>query len=249
MRHLRLRRGLVAAVSVLALAAAACGTGGDGDEAATTPPAEETESPDHEATTGSEEMDDGQQASEDPFAELKRAAGHVGEEGSALALAKGIAAGAGLEGDVEADAPQLWAQLSTVLQEHVYLAGIAVDTAYSFGPESGEFEAAAGALDENSVELADIIGSAAGDDNREAFLDLWREHIGFFVDYALAAAEDDDEGRQQALDNLSGYRDQAGAFFQEITGGELPADAVSESLAGHIDTLSSAIDALAAAIA
>ena len=180
----------------------------------------------------------------DPFADTKTAAGHV--EGSAKTLAGGFAAALDLDGNSDSEAAELRATLSGLLQEHVYLAGYTVDAAYSFGPESGEFELAAEALDTNSVELADVIGDAAGDDNRDAFLSLWRDHIGFFVDYALAAAEDDDEGRQAALDDLDGYTDAAGGFFENITDGELPADAVTDHLDGHIDTLAAAIDSFAA---
>ena len=180
----------------------------------------------------------------DPYADTKTAAAHV--EGSAEVLAGGITAGADLEGEASSEAAGLRATLSGLLQEHVYLAGLAVDAAYSFGPDSGEFDLAAQALDENSVELADVIGEAAGSDNREAFLSLWRDHIGYFVDYALAAAEDDEEGRQAALDDLDGYTDSAGAFFEDISNGELPAEAVTESLDVHIDTLTTAIDSFAA---
>ncbi|WP_411714263.1 hypothetical protein [Natronomonas sp.] len=179
-----------------------------------------------------------------PFADTKTAANHV--EGSAKVLSGGIAAGAGLNGDTTSEAAELRAVLSGLLQEHVYLAGYTVDAAYSFGPDSGEFDLAAEALDTNSVELADVIGDAAGSEKREEFLTLWRDHIGFFVDYALAAAEDDDEGRQSALDDLNGYTDGAGQFFEDISAGELPADAVTDSLDVHIDTLSGAIDSFAA---
>ncbi|WP_250585793.1 hypothetical protein [Natronocalculus amylovorans] len=180
----------------------------------------------------------------DPFADAKTAADHV--EGSAKTLAGGFAAALGLDGDSDSEAAELRATLSGLLQEHVYLAGYTVDAAYSFGPESGEFELAAEALDTNSVALADVIGELAGDDNRDAFLSLWRDHIGFFVDYALAAAEDDDDGRKAALDDLDDYTDAAGGFFENITDGELPAETVTDHLDGHIDTLAAAIDSLAA---
>ncbi|MFQ3318492.1 MAG: hypothetical protein ACI8UR_001392 [Natronomonas sp.] len=195
---------------------------------------------------GSEEVDFAieTKSTGNPFADTKTAANHV--EGSAKVLSGGIAAGAGLNGDTTSEAAELRAVLSGLLQEHVYLAGYTVDAAYSFGPDSGEFDLAAEALDTNSVELADVIGDAAGSEKREEFLTLWRDHIGFFVDYALAAAEDDDEGRQSALDDLNGYTDGAGQFFEDISAGELPADAVTDSLDVHIDTLSGAIDSFAA---
>ncbi len=180
----------------------------------------------------------------DPFADTKTAADHV--EGSAQVLAGGFATALSLDGDSDSEAAELRAVLSGLLQEHVYLAGYTVDAAYSFGPESAEFELAAEALDTNSVELADVIGEAGDENDREAFLSLWRDHIGFFVDYALAAAEDDDDGRQDALDDLDGYTDNAGAFFEDISGGELPAEAVTDHLDGHIDTLAAAIDSFAA---
>ncbi|MBW3579211.1 MAG: hypothetical protein KY462_16060 [Actinobacteria bacterium] len=236
MRHLAHNGRLVAVSAVAALVLAACGSGTD-DPGTQQTSDQQTETHD----------DMGQDAAgEDPFGALKRAANHVGNDGSAQAVAGGVAAAAGLEGDIESPAAQAYASLATLLQEHVYLAGIAVDMGLSAGLDSREFEAAAAALDENSVELADVVGSVGGEEKRDAFLGLWREHIGFFVNYAEGAAGGDDDMKQQALDNLDGYRQQAGAFFQEVTGGELPADAVAESLSGHIDTLTQAIDAAAA---
>jgi hypothetical protein len=180
------------------------------------------------------------------FSNLKTAADHV--VGSAETLAGGIAAAAGLEGDVSSAASGLHSGLVALLQEHVYLAGLAVKTAYTAGADSEAFTAAAETLDQNSVALADAIGSIAGDENRTAFLDLWRQHIGFFVDYAVATAGNDVDGQQTAISNLDGYTADAGAFFEQITGGELPADAIAESLRGHIATLAGAIDSLAAAL-
>ncbi|MEX0659440.1 MAG: hypothetical protein WD080_09930 [Egibacteraceae bacterium] len=246
MTQFRRKAAPFAAAAAAALALAACGTD---DEA---PPTDDVgmEEPD-DADVG--QTDDPEAPSEfavditstgDPFADAKAAAHHV--KGAAQTLAGGIATAAAMEGDPNSGASELRASLTGLLQEHVYLAGFAVDTAYGFGPDSGEFELAAAALDENSVELADLVGSAAGPDNREAFLELWRQHIGFFVDYAVAQAGGDQEARQTALDSLEGYTGDAGAFFESITGGELPADAVAQSLQGHIATLTAAIDGFAA---
>ena len=182
----------------------------------------------------------------DPFADAKTAADHV--EGSAKTLAGGFAAALDLDGDTESEASELRTSLATGLQEHVYLAGIAVKNAYAEGLDSSEFEAAAGTLDTNSVQLADGIGELAGDDNRDAFLSLWRDHISFFVDYAVATAENGEQGQADAIRDLDGYTESAGGFFENISAGELPADAVADSLRGHIATLGGAIDSLDAAI-
>ncbi len=179
---------------------------------------------------------------------LRAAAEHVGMD--AATIAGGLAAGAGLSGDAMDDAATLRANLTAMLQEHVYLAAFAVFNAYTAegGVESPAFTAAAATLDANSVALSEAVASLAGEENGTAFLDLWREHIGFFVDYAVADATGDEEARQQALTDLDGYRPQAGAFFEEISSGELPADDVAAGLGMHVSTLAGAIDSLAAAL-
>ena len=50
----------------------------------------------------------------------------------------------------------------------------------------------------------------------------------------------------QALTDLDGYQQAAGAFFEEITGGEIPADVLVESLNMHTETLFATIDSLVA---
>lgn len=179
---------------------------------------------------------------------LKAAADHVGMD--AATIATGLAAGAGLSGDAMDDASTLRSGLTALLQEHVYLAGFAVFTAYTAegGVESPAFTAAAATLDANSVALSEAVGSLAGDENAADFLDLWRSHIGFFVDYAVADATGDEDARQEQLLNLDGYRGPAGEFFEKISNGELPADAVADGLAHHVATLAGAIDSLAAAL-
>ena len=180
----------------------------------------------------------------DPFADARTAAAHMPE--TALTLATGLAAATGTEGDPASAAADLRAGLTSLLQEHVYLAGIAVATAYTAGADSAEFEAAAATLDENSVALSDAVGSLAGEEQGQAFLDLWRRHVGFFVDYAVAAKGGDQAGMDAAVANLQGYTTEAGAFFEQVSGGQLPAAAIAESLGMHITTLTAAIDALAA---
>ena len=148
----------------------------------------------------------------------------------------------------ETGAATLRAGLTSLLQEHVYLAGIAIETALDAGGdlEAPAVQAAVETLDANSVDLGEAVASVAGDETGEAFLGLWREHIGFFVDYTLGQATGDQAASDQALTDLEGYQQAAGAFFEEITGGELPADALVESLDVHITTLTAAIDALVA---
>lgn len=180
----------------------------------------------------------------DPFMLVRQAAGHMPM--TADALAEGFDAALKLPGNVTSDAANLRAGLSYLLTEHVYLAGIAVDTAYVTGPTSPEFDLAAATLDENTVALADAVGSVAGSDQRTTFLQAWRSHIDDFVAYAVAAKNDDQAGKQAALENLKAYERVAGKFFAQITGGALPASAVRATLGEHVQTLTAAIDAFAA---
>jgi hypothetical protein len=178
------------------------------------------------------------------FDQLKGAADHV-VDNSARALAGAIATAAGIDG-VDTDGAALLTDISTTLQEHVYLASIALEQLVV--GDQAAFEAAAATLDANSQQLADLVAAVAPD-QRDAFLSLWRNHIGFFVDYTNGLLAGDEAATQGALDNLAQYRSDAGAFFADITGGALSQDAVAGGLEGHVDTVITAIDDVGSALA
>jgi hypothetical protein len=141
-------------------------------------------------------------------------------------------------------AATLRAGLTHLLTEHVDLAGIAVVQAAESGLDSPQFEAAAGALDDNSVELADSVGSVYGDAAGKQFLELWRSHIGMFVDYAEGALTGNEKQKKQALADLDGYAEDFGAFL-ESANPNLTKEAVAQALKPHAASLASAIDAVA----
>jgi hypothetical protein len=182
------------------------------------------------------------------FDKLKMAADHM--ESAATALATGVDRAAGIAGNPNDAASGLRADLTRMLIDHVYLAGVAVFTAYTDpkGLDSRSFKAAAGALDANSVELGRAVGSVAGPKNQAVFLQSWRSHINDFVTYAKGEATGDQKLKDEALRNLDGYRTASGEFFDRITAGALPADAIAKDLIGHIETLAGAIDSLKAAL-
>ncbi|MGD9998443.1 MAG: copper amine oxidase [Ilumatobacteraceae bacterium] len=180
----------------------------------------------------------------DAFAQLREAAQHM--FGAALFLSTGISQAAPemFPGDVTSTPAETRAMLTNLLQEHVYLAGIAIEQAVEAGGDMQDptVQAAVATLDTNSVALSDLVASVAGDEQGAAFLDLWRTHIGFFVDYTLGKATSDDAMVQQALSDLDGYRQTAGAFFEDITAGAIHAEDVEASLDEHVATLTAAID-------
>jgi cytochrome c556 len=148
-------------------------------------------------------------------------------------------------GSSTSGASVLRANMTAGLQEHVYLAGIAVAEGVGHGLDSAQFKAAAGTLDNNTVALSKMIGSVYGDSAEQAFLKVWRQHIGFFVDYTKARATKDAAGVKKANADLDGYRAQFGAFLAKANP-NLTQTAVANDLKGHVATLEAAIDAVVA---
>jgi hypothetical protein len=146
-------------------------------------------------------------------------------------------------GKADAAAAGLRTTLNLGLREHAYLAGAA--TGAALGGRDAEFKAAAGALDANSVDIAKAIGSVYGKDAEQAFLPLWRRHIGFFVDYTVGVATKDKAKQDKAVGDLIGYTQDFGAFLQAANP-NLPKQVVADLVKHHVITLKSVVDAQAA---
>jgi plastocyanin len=145
-------------------------------------------------------------------------------------------------GMTDAPAAGLRVTLNNLLSEHVYLAARA--TGAALGNRTPEFEAAAAALDANSVDISKAIGLAYGPDAEAAFLPLWRAHIGMVVDYTVGKATNDEMKQQQAVNDLVSYTQDFGAFLSGANE-NLPQDVVAELVKSHVLTLKDVIDAQA----
>jgi hypothetical protein len=130
--------------------------------------------------------------------------------------------------------------LNNTLSQHGYLAAAA--TGAALGGRSSEFKDAAGALDSNSVELSKAIGSVYGAEAETAFLSLWREHIGLFVDYATRVAKKDKKMQDAAVQRLVAYADDFAAFLASANP-NLPKDAVAGLVREHVTGLKAVVDA------
>jgi plastocyanin len=142
---------------------------------------------------------------------------------------------AGMETNAAAD---LRVALDQLLGEHAVLAVYAMQKGID---GSADFDQAAGALLENSADLAAAVGSVYGEDAGEAFKGLWDTHIGFFVDYVTATANNDEEGQQAALDALEGYGKDFGAFLAGANP-NIDASTIETGLKGHVEQLIAAFD-------
>jgi len=132
--------------------------------------------------------------------------------------------------------------LNTVLVEHAQLAAAA--TGAALRGQTVEFQAAAAALDQNSVTLAKAVGSVYGAEAESAFLALWRQHIGFFVDYTTAVARKDVKGQDQAVENLVNYATAFAAFLNQANP-NLPVPVVTDLVKHHVVSLKAVVDAQA----
>jgi len=144
---------------------------------------------------------------------------------------------------VNSDGANLRAQLTALLADHVYLAAAAIDQALADGGDltTDDVQAAVAILDENSVEVAALVGSAYPD-AEQPFLDSWRSHIPFFVNYTLGKATGDEDMAAQAVEDLNGYAVSFGQLINSVVP-ELPAEAVQAELEMHAVSLLAAIDA------
>src|SRR5262245_21681560 len=149
---------------------------------------------------------------------------------------------AGMAMSKPAKAAGLKSTLNTLFQEHVYLAAAA--TGAALGGREAEFKAAAGALDQNSVAISKAIGTVYGADAEQAFLLLWRRHIGFAVDYTVGVANNDKAKQDKAVNDLMAYTKDFGAFLNSANP-NLPTKVVADLVQHHVVTLKTVIDAQA----
>lgn len=136
-------------------------------------------------------------------------------------------------------AADLRAILRMLETEHVDLAAAATRNGFD---GNADFDASAKALDNNSVALAQAVGSVYGPEAEKQFLEIWRSHITFFVDYTVAAKTGDKAGMNKAVQNLNGYTDAISDFFSKANP-NLPREAVYQLVSEHVTLLKSAVDA------
>lgn len=168
------------------------------------------------------------------------AAGASSRPGAGHRPAAGVAAAA----STDTPAAQLYAALDELLREHVDLTATVVETAVTRGAGSADTKAAEAALGQNTDELGAAIGSLYGKAAEARFLQLWRAHIGFFVDYTLGTATHDRAEVATAERRLAGYVASFARFMSQAT--KLPVGAVEADLRGHVATLETAIGAIVA---
>lgn len=144
---------------------------------------------------------------------------------------------------VNSDGAGVRAALQGLLYDHVYLAGAAINQALADGGDltAPGTAAAVEALDDNSVAVAALVGSVYPE-AEEAFLDSWRSHIPYFVNYTLGVVTEDQDAIEGAVADLEAYAVGFGVLINSVVP-TLPAEAVQAELEMHAGSLLDAIDA------
>lgn len=136
-------------------------------------------------------------------------------------------------------AADLRAALDQVFTEH---AGLAVMTMQNGVDGDPDFDASAGALLANADDLSAAIASYYGEEGGAAFEEIWKSHIGYFVDYVTATANDDQAGKDQAMAELDEYVVDQAAFLAAATENRLAAEDLEAGLTEHVTQLLAAFD-------
>lgn len=135
-------------------------------------------------------------------------------------------------------AADLRAVLNNLESEHVDLASAATRAGFDGDPS---FAAAAGALSKNTDDLSAAVGSVYGEEAGAKFKEIWASHIGFFVDYTVAAKGGDQAGMDKAVQNLNGYVEAISTFLSGANP-NLPKEAVAGLVTEHVGLLKDAVD-------
>ena len=140
--------------------------------------------------------------------------------------------------DTNTKSAGLRALLNNLESEHVDLASAATRAGFD---GNANFSAAAGALGKNTDNLSAAIASVYGDEAGAKFKEIWASHIGFFVDYTVAAKGGDKAGMDKAVQNLNGYVEAISTFLSGANP-NLPKGAVAQLVTEHVGLLKEAVD-------
>ena len=136
--------------------------------------------------------------------------------------------------DFELPAVQIRIATDRALAEHAFLVIEAMRT--SAEGAGAEFEAAADALEQNTVAIEGLIADVATPAEAEAFGEQWRNHIAYLVDYARAVADGDTDAQTLAEHQLHTYSTDFSALLVDAFP-SLPDDVVEELVAEHVAQL------------
>ncbi|HET7486405.1 MAG TPA: hypothetical protein VFJ85_00650 [Acidimicrobiales bacterium] len=174
-------------------------------------------------------------------AKLKKAAD--GMATPAIVLAAGIVKqkADSYPGKLDGISSDVRATFGAGLQQHVYLTGLVTGLTIA----GADAKAATEALDENSRQLSRVVAAAYSDEAARRFLQLWRQHVGYVVDFASASAANDVSKQDAARSALADNSDALAGFFSTADD-KLSKEELDQQLGDHVDALLGVVQAQAA---
>ncbi|MYL53910.1 copper amine oxidase [Pontibacillus yanchengensis] len=136
-------------------------------------------------------------------------------------------------------AANLRSELNHLLSEHAGLAMMAMQNGID---GSEDFEASTEALSNNTEDLTAAISSIYGEEAGMKFKEMWSGHIGNFVDYVKATADEDEMKKEEAMEALDQYRQDFSMFLEKATEGGLKSETLAKNLQSHVDYLITTFD-------
>lgn len=107
-------------------------------------------------------------------------------------------------------------------------------------------QAANAALGENTDAMSALVGQLFGTATAKKFAPMWSEHIVALVAYAGALADQDDDARADAHEELIEYEGDLASFFSGASHGRLSPAAAQGAVEMHVSHLTGQADAYAA---
>jgi hypothetical protein len=148
----------------------------------------------------------------------------------------------GDEDAIDSKAADLRVTLNLLLSEHLILAAKA--TGAALDGRMDESSAYGALLGTNGTDLGKLVKEAFGTGAETAFNGIWSAHNGFFVDYTLGVASDDEAKKTKAVADLTGmYVPQFSDLISGATG--LPKATVTDLTMEHVLQTKAIVDAQA----
>lgn len=123
--------------------------------------------------------------------------------------------------------------LDRALGEHAFLLGEVIRSGIA---GAADFNAAAGALEQNSDDVIGAITDVYGADAGAAFGEQWRNHVAYIVDYGRALDQNDQDAAQLAAEQLDRYVAAFSGFLADALPA-LPPDAIQGLIGEHVQQL------------
>jgi hypothetical protein len=143
---------------------------------------------------------------------------------------------------VSSKAADLAVTINLLLGEHLIIAAKATGAALRGAEAKNEYDAYAALLNQNGVELGNLVGAAFGDPAKTAFNGIWSAHNGYFVDYTVGVATNDEAKKTQAVSDLTTkYVPQFSDLVATATG--LPVTAITPLVTEHVTGTKAIVDA------